>query len=195
MFKAIAALLLVCPFVGAQEVIVSDRPETQAYTKIFHYTAGLLDYSCTARSLQTQNQVTVTTISNANPGSVTATAHGFYYSASGVTAKAVVFISGATGGWTGINGTHVVTPTSANAFNLDVDTTAFGAFAGQTITVTTRAPLITKPIWSVKSFVTDATGNTVLLSYAANSATSGLANLGSGSTSMTSTCAAPASFQ
>lgn len=195
MFKAIAALLLVCPLMRAQEVIVSDQPESRAFTKILHWTAGVLDYTCTARSLQTQNQITVTTISNANPGAVTATAHGFYYSASGITAKAVVFISGATGNWTPINGTHVVTPTSANAFTIDVDTTAFGAWGSQSITMTTRAPLTTKNIWSVKSYVADASGNPVLIAYRADSTTSGLGNLGSGSTSMNAPCSAPGSFQ
>ena len=193
--KFLAALLLLCPFVSAQEVILSDQPEARAFTKILHYTANVLDYICTARSLQTQNQITVTTISNANPGAVTATGHGFYYSASGVTAKAVVFISGATGNWTPINGTHVVIPTSANAFTIDVDTTSFGAWGAQSITMTTKAPLITKPIWSVKSFVSDASGNPVLIAYAASSTTSGLGNLGSGSTSMNTTCSAPGSFQ
>lgn len=195
MFKAIAALLLlVCPFTRAQEVIESDQPESRAFTKILHWTAGVLDYTCTARSLQTQNQITISTISNANPGSVSASAHGFYFNASGITAKAVVFISGATGGWAAINGTHVITPTSANAFNLDLDTTGFGSFSGQVITITTKAPLITKPIWAVKSFVSDASGNPVLVAYAASSATVGLINLGSGSTAG-STCAAPGAFQ
>jgi hypothetical protein len=195
MFKAITALLLVCPFVLAQEVIVSDQPENRAFTKIFSYTAGVLQYICTARSLQTQNQITVTTISNANPGAVTATAHGFYYSASGITAKAVVFISGASGGWTGINGTHVVTPTSANAFTIDVDTTTFGAWGSQSIVMTTKAPLVTKNIWSVKSFVSDATGAPVMISYRADSSATRLSDLGSGSTSMNAPCSAPGSFQ
>ena len=195
MNRVLTALLLVCPFVSAQEVIVSQRPEAQAYTTVLHYTANVLDYTCTARSLQKQSQITVSTVSNANPGSFTATAHGIYYSASGVTAKAVVFISGATGGWTGINGTFVATPTSANAFTIPVDTSSFGSFSGQSITVTTRAPLVTQAIWSVKSLVSDASGNPVLIAYRSDSSTSSLGTLGSGSTSMSATCTAPGSYQ
>lgn len=194
MFRVLTALLLLCRFVPAQEVIVSDQPESRAFTKVLGWSGGALSYICTARSLQAVSTITVSTISNANPGSVSATAHGFYFNASGITAKPVVYISGATSGWVAINGTHVITPTSANAFNLDVDTTSFGSFSGQVITVTTKAPLITKSVWSVKSFVSDANGNPVFIAYAASSATSGQTNLSSGSTSGT-TCAAPGAFQ
>lgn len=183
----------VCVLCAQTEVKLSQQPENIAYTQVLVYSGSNLSYTCTAQALQPQSQVSVSTISNANPGAVTATAHGFFYNANG-TAKAVVFISGATGMWTGINGTHVITPTSANAFNLDVDTTTFGAFAGQTIIVTTRAALITKPIWAVQQFINDSNNNPIFIAWAANSTTTTLGTLGSGSTAKT-TCSAPAAYQ
>lgn len=195
MKRMLAGLLLTCGVLSAQqEVRLSQKPEDNSYTVILHYTGTNLDYTCTAQSLQPATQIAVTTVSNANPGSVTATAHGFYYSASGVTAKGVVFISGATGMWTPINGTHIVTPTSANALNLDVDTSTFGSFSGQAVVMTTKAPLTTKNVWSVQSLVPDASGNTVFLAWRASAATTTLGDLGSGSTRPT-TCVAPTAFQ
>jgi hypothetical protein len=88
-----------------------------------------------------------------------------------------------------------VIPTSANAFTLDVDTTTFGAFAGQTITVTTRAPLTTKAIWSIKTFIYDATGHLVLTAYRADPSTASLVALGSGETTFAFPCTAPVAFQ
>jgi hypothetical protein len=74
--KLLVLFLLACAAVPAQEVVVSQKPESNAYTTIFHYTAGLIDYICTARSNQTVNPsdasanlITVSTISNANLGS------------------------------------------------------------------------------------------------------------------------------
>jgi hypothetical protein len=51
-----------------------------------------------------------------------------------------VSITGATGLWASINGTWAVTP-SATGFNLNIDSSTFGGFAGQTVSVTTAAPL------------------------------------------------------
>lgn len=51
-----------------------------------------------------------------------------------------VTIAGAIGSWAAINGTWQVTPTT-NGFTLDIDSSAFGSFSGQTVSVTTAAPL------------------------------------------------------
>jgi Dockerin type I domain/FG-GAP-like repeat len=59
---------------------------------------------------------------------------------SGVYVPRTVTIAGATGNWAGINGTWPVLPTSTG-FTLDIDSSAFGTFAKQKVTVTTAAPL------------------------------------------------------
>jgi hypothetical protein len=51
-----------------------------------------------------------------------------------------VSIGGATGNWAAINGTWEVTPTDTG-FTLDIDSSVFGTFPGQTVSVTTAAPL------------------------------------------------------
>lgn len=195
--RNILAILLgsCCVLLAQQEVKLSQQPENVAYSEILHYTGTVLDYICTAQALQNPSQITVTTISNASPAAVTATAHGIYYSAAGVVAKPVIFISGATGGWTGLNGTWVATPTSANAFTIPVDTSAFGTFSGQSIVVTTRAPLTTKAIWTVQAFVSDASNNPVFIAYKSDSTTTTLGTLGGGSTRPNALCAAPGSYQ
>ena len=196
MKRILAGLLLACGILSAQqEVRLSQKVEDNAYSQILHYSAGILDYICTAQALQPPTQITVTTISNANPGVVTATAHGMYFLPPGTTgARVVVYISGATGGWTGINGTHVTIPVDADHFTFGVDTTAFGSFSGQSIVVTTKAALTNRPVWSVQSFVSDTSNNPVFIAWRADSTTTTLGTLGSGSTRPT-TCTAPAAFQ
>jgi len=193
--KTILAVLLLCGSAFAQqEVKISQAPENAAFTQIFHFTGTNLDYICTAQALQQPSQITITTASNANPVSFTATAHGIYYSASGVVAKPVIFISGASGGWASINGTFIATPTGANSFTIPIDSTAFGAWGAQSVVVTTKAALTTKAVWAVQSLVPDASGNTVFMAYRSDSTTTTLGTLGSGSTART-TCTAPSSFQ
>jgi hypothetical protein len=59
---------------------------------------------------------------------------------SGLYVPRTVTIGGATGTWAAINGTWPVAPTNTG-FTLDFDTSAFGSFAGQNVTVTVAAPL------------------------------------------------------
>lgn len=196
MKRILAGLLLACGILSAQqEVRLSQKPEDNSFSQILHYSAGVLDYTCTAQALQPPTQISVSTISNANPGIASATAHGMYFLPPGTTgARVVVYISGATGGWTGINGTHVTIPVDADHFTFGVDTTTFGSFAGQSIVVTTKAALTTKPVWSVQSFVSDTSNNPVFIAWRADSTTTTLGTLGSGSTRPT-TCGAPSAYQ
>ncbi len=61
---------------------------------------------------------------------------------SGMYVPQTVTIAGATGNWASINGTWAVTPsTTGSGFTLDLDSSAFGSFQGQNVTVTTAAPL------------------------------------------------------
>lgn len=197
MKRLIASLLASVWVLSAQtEVKLSQQPENIAYTQILVYSGTNVSYICTAQSLQNPSQIAVSTISNANPGVVTATAHGMYFLPPGTTgARVVVFISGATGGWASINGTHATIPVDADHFTFGVDTTAFGSFSGQSIIVTTKAPLTTKSIWTVQSFVSDASGNPVFIAYRADATTTSLGTLGSGSSRPNGTCTAPTAYQ
>lgn len=188
-------LLAFSALVAFAQSLAQCEQHQVACTQIIHYTANIADYICWAPSGQPSSTITVSAISNANTGVMTATAHGFYY-ASGVTQKIVVFISGLNGNWTPLNGLHVLIPASANSFTTDVDTTAFGAVTG-TIVVTTKAPRATSRIWSVQSLVADGSGNQTILSFAANSVsvTGTLSDLTSGTTGFVFACAAPASYQ
>lgn len=157
-----------------------------------YYTAGgYLEYVCEARSVtqgSTQaNTVTVTSISNANPGVVTATAHGFDYP-SAATTNPIVKITGATGNWTGINGVWRATITSANAFTIPVDTSAFGTFTGQTITVTSYAPRTTAAVWRVKKYVYDGSNREIFSGWAQTPAGAGSGDLKGGTNTFTNIC-------
>lgn len=130
---------------------------------IYYYSGSNLIYSCTALAVQPRalpgfagsstnsGAITVSAASNANPVSFTATGHGLDFP-SAATVAPVITISGATSAWAGINGSWTATITSANAFTIAVDSTAFGALAG-TLVVTTAAPKNTEAVWLVKNYV------------------------------------------
>lgn len=148
-------------------VRLSEQPADLGSQVINVFSGTSLTYRCIAPSRSTTlNTITVSTVSNANPGSMTATTHGFDYQ-SGATITLLAFISGFTGGWTGLNGTHVLTPSSANALTTDVDTSGFGAFGAQTPTITTRAVKTTSLAWAIKAFVYDVSGNNIWSGWAA----------------------------
>lgn len=65
----------------------------------------------------------VTSATNANPVVITHVGHR-------LPTGQVITISGATGGWTGINGTFTITRLSADTFSIPVNSTSFGALSG-----------------------------------------------------------------
>lgn len=199
-------LLLVPIFCFAQAdsaiVTISGGNPNLGYTTIIHYTSNVADYVCKAVSTQPldpiNSYVTVTAISNANPGVMTAASHGFYY-ATGVTQKFVAYISGLTGNWTPLNGLHVLTPASSGTLNTDVDTTSFGSLTG-TIVVQTRAPKATAKVWAVQALVSDASGNLTISAWSVpttgtGSGQSGIASLTGGSPAFKFPCSAPGAYQ
>lgn len=144
-----------------------------------YYTGGgYLEYLCEALSVQPKPAVIVISgASNADPVSFTATSHGLDYP-SAATVKPLVRISGATGGWAGINGVWAATVTGANAFTIPVNSTGFGSFSGQTIVVETFCPRTTDPVWRVKKFVYDGSNREIFSGY-------GVAAAGAGSSPLT----------
>src|SRR6185436_799832 len=117
---------------------------------------------------------------NANPVSFTST-HGFDYQ-SGATTTPVVKISGATGGWTGINGVWIATPTGSTTFTIPVNSTGFGTYTGQAPTFTTLAPSMTALIWSIEKFVYDGSNNMIWSGWGSNPGGAGATRLVAGQT-------------
>ncbi len=140
----ILGLALVCLPLFSQQKVNSEAPALVAYQWIFTYDgSNNLTQSCRAASLQPRAWTgTVSGATNASPAALTLTAHGLSTSS-----RPSVTISGGTGSWAAINGTWTATPTTANAFTIPVDSTAFGALAG-TIVVTSNAPRTSDPIWA-----------------------------------------------
>lgn len=161
-------------------------PPPYAIQCIYDYAGGtVLAYIGCASSVQTRpTTITVSAATNASPVSFTATAHGFDFQGSTATTSPSVCISGATGGWVGINGCWVATITGANTLTIPVDSTAFGAFAGQTITFTTLAPLTSQAVWSVQKIVYDATNRPIWSGFASLPGGAGSTTQVSGSTAM-----------
>lgn len=90
---------------------------------------------------QTQDSVSVASV---NPTDSTKTDFTVNL-VSGAYVPETVTIAGATGTWASINGTWAASPfttsTGSPAFTIDIDSSAFGSFQGQTVTVTTAAPM------------------------------------------------------
>lgn len=196
--KTLLLLIAIAAFINAQTaapVSLSQAPAPGGLTTVTHYTAsGNPDYICKAASTQDPTRITVSAITNANPGVMTATAHGLFFQ-SGVSApKAVVFVSGLSGNWTPLNGMHVVTPASANSLTTDVDSTTFGAVTG-TIVVSTRAPKVTSAYWSLQAIAYDTNGNPVYSGWVAPTTGTILPQLRGGQNAFSFACAAPGSFE
>lgn len=182
-------------------VTMSNSSPNTAYTTILAYSGSNLSYVCKALSTQpTIGTITFTSVSNANPGIVTSSNHGFYY-ASGATQKILVYISGATAGWSTLNGLKVLTPTSSGLFSIQTtaganfDTSGFGAWGAQSVTVSTRAPKITSSVWSVQVYQTESNLPTIIANPVTPGNQSGLAALSGGSTAYKSACALPSIYQ
>lgn len=191
--SALLLLAALCFGQDGQQVNISQSPPYKAYSTITYYTGTNATITCQAPSWISPNKatqtVTVSTVSNANPGSFTATAHGFGdYASHGATITPVVIITGATGGWTGINGVWKATVTSANAFTIPVDTSGFGSFSGQSITVKTTAPRWNTAVWSIFQQFYDGSNNAITLAYASSPAGAGSTTEVGGTPAQTLTC-------
>jgi len=166
---------------------IPGDPNGATQSAKFYDANGNLQYKCEASSLQKLSLVTVSAASNANPASFTATSHGFYYSSTSA-AKPVVFISGGTGNWAGVNGMWIATVTGANTFTIPVDSSAFGSFTGQSLTIVTRAPKTSQGVWRIHFYSYDANGNPEWDGWPSASNGSNQGQLGGGSSSYTFIC-------
>lgn len=126
-------------------------------TLMYYDGSSRLEYICSALATQVSpSTITVSTVSNASPASVSAASHGFDYQ-SGATIFPLVTVTGGTGNWAAFNGTWAVTPTSANAFTVAVDTSGFGAITG-TLVFTTLSPRTTLGQWTITRYRYSAAG-------------------------------------
>ncbi len=148
----------------------STAPGAPAITVIPKADSATVTYYCYAPSQRPQQvgrlSLTVSTISNANPGVATITSHGFNQYAT-----ISVLITGATGNWAPINGIRILTYVNANTLSIGVDTSGFGAWGAQSITVTTLAVRETDTLFSIQKVITDSgTGATLYSGWANNEA-------------------------
>lgn len=173
--KWLLTLVVSCAALRAQTAVEgitvreSEGPRPVAYQRLFFYTGTNLDYACYTRSTQIGPSgpqaisLTVSTASNANPVSLTATGHGLNSSST-----PSVKITGATGNWAGLNGVWVATVTGANTFTVPFNSVSAGSFSGQTLTVTTYAPKTSASVWAIQKTVYDASGNPIFSGWASN---------------------------
>lgn len=128
---------------GAQ-VILSDGPPRDFYTRYF-YTSGNDTFTCIASSQQAvaYTFALTSTVGGVTTSLVFSAGHGIH-----ADAKPVVTVSGGTGAWAGVNGTHAATYTSTTALSIPIDSSGYGAVAG-TLVVNAFGPRLTQPIWAV----------------------------------------------
>jgi hypothetical protein len=124
---------------GVDQLLVSTAAWSGTIGSNSEYTRGTFKTQPVAFLLmagQTQGSITAAASSGENNSSTDFTVN----LGSGLYVPRVVTIAGATGFWAQINGTWSVKPT-ATGFTLDIDSTGFGPFAGQNVSVTTAASL------------------------------------------------------
>lgn len=196
LLKWLAAAVCLFNPMFAQEpaVTISQSPSAQGYqTLIFPDGNNNTQYICYARSRVAETAITVSSATNASPVNFTATAHGFDYR-SGATVNPTVKISGGTGSWAAANGVWVATITGDNNFTIPVDSTGFGTFAGQSLSVTTFAPRTNFAVWAIRKFAYDANQIMIWSGWASAPAGSGSSLLTAGGTAQNKACASRASY-
>lgn len=134
---------------------------------------------CKAASLQPVSQpISIASATNASSVVFTVSAgHGL-----NTDSRPTVVVSGGTGNWVAVNGTFTATPINSTTFSIAVDSTSFGAVAG-TLVLTTTAPRLNQPVWSVAVYT-----------YTANIPT-GTFWFGGSSSRLTTCTAAPTQYQ
>lgn len=159
LFISLISLFSQSPNPTGQAVAVNEAPLAELWT-VPIYVSGNDTYLCYAKQVSNQSTIIQSAISNASSAVITATGHGIHSKQS-----PLVTISGGTGNWAALNGTWKATYVDANSFSVAVNSTSFGAVTG-TVVITTRAPLLTSPIWGVYKSSTDGT-NPVMNIWAA----------------------------
>lgn len=196
----LASATMTCALATAQEGATVNQtvgPPNSGWQTVFFYDGSSnLEYICYARSSQPERTITVSTASNANPVSFTATAHGLgaYGTHSAASLAPLVKITGGTGNWAAVNGTWKATVTSADAFTIAVDSTSFGAYGSQALTVTTRSPRTTDAVWSIKRFFYDGSNNLIGVGWAAAAGGASATTASGGGSGTDKQCSARANY-
>ncbi len=195
--KHLLLFLLAIPLFAQDGALVNQNPLAPSFgaQKLLYYSGSNLTYVCAAKSAQLNpSTITVSAASNASPASFTATAHGLGdYATFGATSTPTVCITGYTGNWTALNGCFTVTTTSANAFTIAVDSSAFGAVTGTPV-FTTLAPRWNQAVWSILKLVYDGSNNLVFQGWAAAPGGAGSSTEAGGSTASKYKCSTRASY-
>lgn len=163
LFGVIIGALLLAPIAGAQSglpTLHSDGPPFDRNTR-YMYESGTDLYICQSKAYAPSTVLTQTAISNAAAAVFTVTNHGLHLSS-----NPNVTVTGGTGGWAAINGTHRATVIDANTFSVPVNSSTLGAVTG-TVVVTTNAPRTSQAIWTVLKVVSNASNKAIASMWAA----------------------------
>ena len=148
-------------------VTPSVGPPPTPFQLVYGYTGSNLTSICYAPSTDAagtgrfvRQVVAIASATNANPVVFTVTAgHGMNLST-----LPSITISGATSGWTGVNGTFVATPLSTTTFSIPVNSTTFGALSG-TLVFHTSAPLLNQYVWAVQQYAYNVSNAVISVSW------------------------------
>lgn len=156
LFILVLSLSAVFAQVDGPTVVPTEGPPNIAYQMVPVVAGGKIVGLCYARSYNSarrQTQISITSATNANPVVLHSVAHGFsQYSLPSVT------ISGATGGWVGVNGTFVATWVDADNISIAVNSSGFPVGILGTVVFTTTAPRLNVAEWAVELMKYDTNG-------------------------------------
>jgi hypothetical protein len=128
------------------------------------YSSGNLQYVCLALATQPVSSPPVQIASAMNASPVVFTVTGGHGLNSDTTP--LLRLGGLGGNWAAANGIWTATVLSTTTFSIPVDSTSFGSLTGQPY-FTTRAPLLTSPIWAIQNYAYDTSNNLTTIAWAA----------------------------
>lgn len=165
--KYILILFAALAVYGQPETRLSQKNADQGYQfKIWNDGTNPTTV-CKALSLQpTSNPISIASATNAATVVFTVSGgHGL-----NTDARPLITISGGAGQWVVANATWTATPINSTTFSVPLDSTLIGALTG-TVVFTTRAPLLTMPVWSVAKYTWSGSIPTGSFWYNGNSST------------------------
>ena len=154
--------------------VATDGPPRDWHSKV--YTTINTDlYICYARQGQPESVLATPTLTGGSTTTITFSGgHGF-----AIRTSPTITISGMTGNWAPLNGTHIIsTVSSTTSITVSVNSSGFGSVTGTPV-VRSAAPRTNLNIWAIKKVGINNSGNPDVEIWAINGFNNACNNVGS----------------
>lgn len=148
-----------------QPVNQTDGPPPRGWCQLFAYDgSGNLEYQGWAQSLNEESEWTVATSALTSIVDAANTATATTGSAHGLQTGNRIRIENALD--EDLNGEHIITVTGATTFTFTTVNVTDDTYNNVSLKLSTKAPRTNRPVWSIKKYYYDGSGNVARMSWA-----------------------------